>query len=412
MGFLFEWGTIDGASIRGITLITTVFSHGPEVILKGASDPGGGILMILLPLAVTLPAMILAAQKIRPVGRLPPLVCLLAGAWGGGYLLYSALLSKALMGFHGIGFGISLIGFTLISIGGALRWPDSDRESARILRDAAARAGAARLPPDRLPQRKVLASLLLPPPFFIFPLPKRMTLGALPPVTIIIVAFNVISFAVLNQRDDFLPRLVPALCFSASDFQLYSLLTSQFLHFGVIHLTMNMLVLLSIGNELERELGWAWFLAFYLAGGALANLVLGTALAGQAVLAAGASGSIATLLGVMLITMPGRRIRLWFFQVATHRTVDFRAGWVLSLYLVLQTVMALLQGWGFLDSVIAYWNHVGGMLYGMVAALLIKRRVQRKLDPQDLDIKGLVFPFTAAAISILIGLIDLFRSAV
>ena len=412
MGFLFEWGKINGVSVKGVTLITTVFREGPEAILIGAREEGSGLLLISLPLAVTLPAMILAAQKIRPAGRLAPLVCLLAGIWGGGYHLFSALVSMSLMGFHGIGFGISLVGFTLILIGGALRWPDSDRESDRLLLEAAARAGPPGPPRDFLPRRRIMASLLFPPPFFIFPIPKRMTLGALPPTTLVIVGLNVLSFALLNQRDDFLSRMVPLYCFSAADFQIHTLLTSQFLHFGLIHLTVNMLVLLSIGNELERELGSAWFLTFYLAGGALANLVLGTALAGESVVSAGTSGAIATLLGLMLVTMPGRRIRLWFFQVVTHRSVDFRAGWVLSLYLVFQTAMALLQGWGHLESVIAYWNHVGGMLYGIVAALLIKRRVERKLGPDDLNTEGLAVPFCAAAISILVGLVDLFRNAV
>jgi membrane associated rhomboid family serine protease len=112
-------------------------------------------------------------------------------------------------------------------------------------------------------------------------------------------------------------------------------------------------------------------------------------------------------MGLMLITMPGRTIRLWFFQIITHRVLAIRAGWVLSAYLVLQTVMAILQSAGEIRSAVGYWNHIGGMLYGMAAALLIRERVRSRLEPEDLDASGLTVPFIAAAVAVIAGIVDL-----
>ncbi len=410
-GFLFEWGTVDGISIKGVTLVTALFTHGPDGVFFGAKEPGDGILFVLLPLAVTLPAMIFMAARLKSAGRVTPAIYLLSGAWGTIYLFYSALLSRALMGFHGPGFGVTLLGFTLVFVGGSLRWRDSSREADQILRAALLKGRAAEnreLPRPARSVRQILAELLLPPPVIVFPLPRRRKLGMLPPATLILIVLNVLCFALCNFRDDFESSLMPALCFCAKDFHFSALLTSQFVHFGVIHLLANMFVLFLIGNEIERVLGWPLYLAFYLVGGALANLVLGMAFSETAVISAGASGSIATLLGLMLVLMPGRPIQIWFFQIISHRVIEFRAGWILSVYLVFQTVMAVLQTADYIQSSTGFWNHLGGMFYGLAAALLINERVRPRLEQGDLDSRGLAVPFTAAALAVATSVVALF----
>ena len=47
----------------------------------------------------------------------------------------------------------------------------------------------------------------------------------------------------------------------------YRLFTAMFLHFGVIHLANNMLVLLVLGEKMEKALGHIKYLIFYLASG-------------------------------------------------------------------------------------------------------------------------------------------------
>lgn len=51
----------------------------------------------------------------------------------------------------------------------------------------------------------------------------------------------------------------------------YRLFTAMFLHFGVIHLANNMLVLLVLGEKMEKALGHIKYLIFYLASGVAAN---------------------------------------------------------------------------------------------------------------------------------------------
>lgn len=80
----------------------------------------------------------------------------------------------------------------------------------------------------------------------------------------------------------------------------YRLLTSMFLHFGVIHLGLNMYVLYAIGPALEVALGRVRFLALYFiagVGGSVASFLF----AGPTSIGAGASGAIFGLFGAYYI---------------------------------------------------------------------------------------------------------------
>jgi membrane associated rhomboid family serine protease len=71
----------------------------------------------------------------------------------------------------------------------------------------------------------------------------------------------------------------------------YRLLTSMFLHFGVVHLALNMYALYLVGPELERALGRLRFAALYLLSG-LGGAALSYALGPVSEIAAGASGAV------------------------------------------------------------------------------------------------------------------------
>ena len=53
----------------------------------------------------------------------------------------------------------------------------------------------------------------------------------------------------------------------------YRLFTCMFLHFGVQHLLYNMLLLIFVGDMLERAVGKIGYLVMYLGGGILGNLL-------------------------------------------------------------------------------------------------------------------------------------------
>jgi membrane associated rhomboid family serine protease len=82
----------------------------------------------------------------------------------------------------------------------------------------------------------------------------------------------------------------------------WRLLTSGFLHFGLIHLAFNMIALWVIGQDLEQVLGRTRFLVVYLVsllGGSMAVFLFGAPNA----LTAGASGAVFGLMGGLAVVL-------------------------------------------------------------------------------------------------------------
>lgn len=85
------------------------------------------------------------------------------------------------------------------------------------------------------------------------------------------------------------------------DGAVYRLITGTFLHFGILHLLLNMWALWVLGRSLERDLGPARFLALYLVSG-LGGSVAAYVFSPEAI-SAGASGAIFGLFAAQLIVM-------------------------------------------------------------------------------------------------------------
>jgi len=86
----------------------------------------------------------------------------------------------------------------------------------------------------------------------------------------------------------------------------YRLISSSFMHFGLIHLALNMAVLYVVGQNVERELGKLRFSAVYflsLLGGSAAAFYFGTVCQQLA----GASGAVFGLMGALLILWKRQR---------------------------------------------------------------------------------------------------------
>lgn len=81
----------------------------------------------------------------------------------------------------------------------------------------------------------------------------------------------------------------------------YRLLASMFMHFDIYHLGSNLLMLMAVGDILEKSLGTFKVLLVYFAGGLAGNaatLLWGHFL-GKSVVSAGASGAVFALAGVL-----------------------------------------------------------------------------------------------------------------
>lgn len=88
----------------------------------------------------------------------------------------------------------------------------------------------------------------------------------------------------------------------------YTLVTSGFIHFGILHLALNMFALYQLGNLLERSLGRVKFGLLYVAGllGGSAGVILAT----DAGITGGASGAVFGLLGATAIALHRQGINI------------------------------------------------------------------------------------------------------
>jgi len=89
----------------------------------------------------------------------------------------------------------------------------------------------------------------------------------------------------------------------------YRLVTAGFVHYGLIHVGFNMVLLYRFGEMLERAIGRVQFMALYLA--ALLAGSFGALLLSPTALTAGASGAVFGLVGAAAVGMRQRGINVW-----------------------------------------------------------------------------------------------------
>ena len=131
----------------------------------------------------------------------------------------------------------------------------------------------------------------------------------------------------------------------------WRILTSAFLHTGLIHLALNMAALYVFGTPLERALGRVRFAVLYFA--SLAAGSFGVLLLSPHSLTVGASGAIFGLLGALLVG---------------HRAagVSFRSSGILTLLVINLVFTFAVPG-------ISIGGHLGGLAGGLAAGSLLFR---------------------------------------
>ena len=131
---------------------------------------------------------------------------------------------------------------------------------------------------------------------------------ALTPVTAVLLAGNIAVFAVMLVHGAGLwhaPNDVQ-LAWGANfgpatrDGEWWRLGTAMFVHFGLLHLAVNLWALADCGRIVERLYGHARFLAVYAAGGIAGNL-LSLLAHGDRAVSGGASGAIFSAYGALLV---------------------------------------------------------------------------------------------------------------
>ncbi|MDQ3651220.1 MAG: rhomboid family intramembrane serine protease [Acidobacteriota bacterium] len=145
-----------------------------------------------------------------------------------------------------------------------------------------------------------------------------------------------------------------------------TLLTSMFMHGGLMHLFGNMLFLWIFGDNVEDDLGPGRYVVFYLLTGFIASMshvLMNTSGANALVPSLGASGAISGVLGGYLVLHPHRRVRVIMLRVLTEVPGYVAVG----LWFVFQLISGIgLLGGGTQEGGVAYAAHIGGFIAGLV----------------------------------------------
>ena len=154
----------------------------------------------------------------------------------------------------------------------------------------------------------------------------------------------------------------------------FTLISSMFLHGGWAHVIGNLWYLWIFGDNVEDLLGPAGFLLFYLAAGVVAALLQFALHADSRMPTIGASGAIAGVLGAYLVSYPKARVVTLVPLFPLFQVVALPAVLVLGLWFVFQFFSGALALGGPAAGGVAWWAHVGGFAFGLVAMKLIGRR--------------------------------------
>jgi membrane associated rhomboid family serine protease len=167
-------------------------------------------------------------------------------------------------------------------------------------------------------------------------------------------------------------------------FNIFSLLTSMFIHGGWLHILGNMWFLWIFGRGIEDILGHAKFLFFYLACGLAAGIIHVLVNSSSPVPTVGASGAIAGVMGAYLIKFPRARIVTLVPIIIFITTVDIPAAFLLLYWFAIQFFSGVGSvGYSQASSGdVAWFAHIGGFLAGMGLVLLMPTRQRYPQYPQ------------------------------
>jgi membrane associated rhomboid family serine protease len=179
------------------------------------------------------------------------------------------------------------------------------------------------------------------------------------------------AFKVFVLSNATVPARIPSFLAGQVGFEtaFLPLLTSLFLHAGLLHLGGNMLFLWIFGDNVEDFFGHLTYLFFYLVCGIGAGLLHVFFNLTSTVPALGASGAISGVMGAYLLLYPRERILTLVFIFL----VPIPAVFILGYWFLLQFLSGVSALGGTASGGVAVWAHVGGFLLGMILTSLARR---------------------------------------
>lgn len=171
----------------------------------------------------------------------------------------------------------------------------------------------------------------------------------------LIIAINIVIFIIILPDQS----LVYTLGLQPASFlhKPWTMVTSLFVHAGIVHIVVNMITLFFFGSYLSRLAGERNFLKVYFAGGIVGNvfyIFLGPAFS----TAVGASGAIFALGGALAVIAP--RLKVFVFPIPTP----------LPLWIAVIGAFFIVS----LFPQVAWQAHLGGLLSGLGAGYYFRKR--------------------------------------
>jgi membrane associated rhomboid family serine protease len=143
---------------------------------------------------------------------------------------------------------------------------------------------------------------------------------------------------------------------------LLTIITSMFLHGGLLHIAGNMLFLWIFGDNVEDYFGHVPYLLFYFVcgiGSGLAHIIFNFH---SSLPALGASGAISGVMGAYIILYPRARVLTLVFIFF----IPIPAFIILGYWFLLQFVAGVSTVGASATGGVAWWAHIGGFLLGML----------------------------------------------
>ncbi|MBI3012972.1 MAG: rhomboid family intramembrane serine protease [Elusimicrobia bacterium] len=216
------------------------------------------------------------------------------------------------------------------------------------------------------------------------PLRDNIPSRRIPFVNYVLIGINIIAFlsqirmARIGAVEEFilLNGVIPNQFLDDPFDRARSLVTSQFLHGGWMHILGNMLYLYIFGDNVEDRLGHWRFLGFYLFCGISASLAQIYFHQNSTVPMIGASGSIAGVLGAYFFFFPRARVLTLIPIGYFSRIVELPAFLFLGFWFVIQMFsgtasLYAAKTFGGDAGGIAWFAHAGGFLAGFLGAIFL-----------------------------------------
>jgi membrane associated rhomboid family serine protease len=196
-------------------------------------------------------------------------------------------------------------------------------------------------------------------------------------------AYSVVPAALVRGvPQTMLPGVPGNFPFDTPDPVYLTLLTSMFMHAGLIHIGSNMLFLFIFGDNVEDRMGHFTYLIFYVICGLVASLAQLLVDPNSTIPSLGASGAIAGVLAAYLVLFPYAGVRsvvfiLIFFTIVTVPAILLIGLWfALQFFNGIASLSESQQGMGG----VAYFAHIGGFVAGLIITWLFRSRLEPPAD--------------------------------